>query len=140
MPTSSSSTVLRSGTTRLIRLEKDEAHSAAVDDGRRHCHRLNPELSGIAEEDAIGDAVQCVLGEDSGQQRADRAADAAVLATLSVEKGAVTRDTASTISSTATAVEKLLRRKMLTPRNSAKSTPMSRRAPRQQQEISGGNS
>lgn len=64
----------------------------------------------------------------------------AVAAKLSVEKGAVTGDTASTMSSAATAVDKLLRRKMFTPRNSAKSTPMSRRVPRQEQAISGANS
>ena len=41
-----------------------------------HGDRLNPQLGGVAEQDAIGHAAPRLLGEDAGQQRADRAAHA----------------------------------------------------------------
>ena len=57
-------------------LQQDEAHDAAVDDRRSDGRGLDAELRRVAEEQAVGDAVQRLLREDAGQQRADGAADA----------------------------------------------------------------
>ena len=57
-------------------LQQHEAHDAAVDDRRADRDGLDPDLAGIAEQQAVGDAVEALLREDAGQQRADRAADA----------------------------------------------------------------
>ena len=57
-------------------LQQDEAHDAAVDDRRDHGDRLDPELAGLPNSRPSADAVQRLLREDAGQQRADRAAEA----------------------------------------------------------------
>ena len=50
--------------------------SAAVDDRRRDSRRLNSQLRRIAEEHAVGQAIQRLLREHARQERADRTADA----------------------------------------------------------------
>ena len=57
-------------------LEKREGADAAVDDGRRHRGRLDAELRRIAEEQAVDASVPRLLGQHTGQQRADHPADA----------------------------------------------------------------
>ena len=57
-------------------LQQHERHRAAVEDRRAHGDRLNPQLAGVAEQDAVGHAAPRLLGEDARQQRAHRAAHA----------------------------------------------------------------
>ena len=75
-PTLSSSALARSGMTSADDLQQHEAHDAAVDDGRGDGDGLDAELPRIAEQQAVGDAVERLLREHAGQQRADRAAQA----------------------------------------------------------------
>ena len=49
---------------------------AAVGDRREDGRGLHHQLAGVAEQRAVGDAVERLLREHAGQQRADRAADA----------------------------------------------------------------
>ena len=76
MPTLSSASSARSGKTRPTSFSSTKLHDAAVDDRRADRHRLDAELRRVAEEQPVGDAVQALLREHAGQQRADRAADA----------------------------------------------------------------
>jgi len=48
-------------------LEKNEADGAAVDDGGQHGDALNRDLSCVAEEEAVRNAVEGFLGEHTGE-------------------------------------------------------------------------
>ena len=56
--------------------QQHEGADAAVDDRREHRRGLDAELPRVAEERAVGHAVERLLREHAGQQRADRPADA----------------------------------------------------------------
>src|SRR6185503_9431523 len=57
-------------------LEQDEAHAAAEHDRGSNRHCLDTDLAGIASDQSVEYAVDALLGEDAGQNRAHGSADA----------------------------------------------------------------
>ena len=68
--------VARSGITRPISLSTTNVPDAAVEHGAENGRALKEDLAGIAEQRAVERAVQRLLGEHAGEQRAHRAAEA----------------------------------------------------------------